>query len=125
MKGESADAWGERRRSAPSLAVGAEFNLIRYVPLASPTHRLWAGTKLLVVAAVSIAIVSRPTWPSVAIGWSVVVLGFIVSNVRAAALPQPPRGLAIGCPNRRDMGTRVGRAPFVHVARSSLGPGWL
>lgn len=83
-----------------SLAVSSDLHLLRYVPGDSLVHRMWPGTKLLVVAAVTIALVLRPTWPGEAAGAAVLLLGVALSRVPRGAVPRPPRwflyGLAIG-----------------------------
>ena len=39
-----------------------ELRMLRYLPGDSVVHRLWAGTKIVVAAAVSLALSLRPTW---------------------------------------------------------------
>jgi energy-coupling factor transporter transmembrane protein EcfT len=111
--------------SAPSLAVDGDFHLFRYVPGDGPIHRLWAGTKLLVVAVVSIAVVSRPTWKGEAIAAAVLLAGFAASRVPLAALPRPPRWLFIGVLIGGVLGITSGGAPFVHLGHASIGLGGL
>ena len=42
-----------------------DMHVLRYVPVDSPVHRLWAGTKLLSVVALSVVTWLRPTWPTI------------------------------------------------------------
>src|SRR5581483_1634103 len=49
-----------RQRAAPPAAV------LRTLPGSSPAHRLWAGTKIGVLACVVLALAARPTWPALA-----------------------------------------------------------
>ena len=44
--------------------AATELHFLRHVPGNSPVHRMWAGTKLLVVAGIGIAIVAQPSWPA-------------------------------------------------------------
>lgn len=114
-----------RERNPRSLAVGGEVHLLRYVPGASPIHRLWAGTKLLCLAAMSIAMVSKPEWPTLAIGWASVLLAFALSRVPRTALPRPPKWFLVGILVTGMFAIGSGGPPTVHVAGQDLGLGGL
>ena len=49
--------------------------VLRQVPRFSPIHRLWAGTKLIVVLLLSITLVVAPTWPALGIVFALLVVG--------------------------------------------------
>ena len=49
------------------MARDTELRFLRYLPGETVVHRLWAGTKILAVGAVSLALSLRPTWRSLAI----------------------------------------------------------
>ena len=62
----------------------ARITLLREIKADTPVHRLWAGTKLLAVAALSITLSYFPSWPSI---------GLITALLAAtAALARIPRG---------------------------------
>jgi energy-coupling factor transport system permease protein len=72
-----------------------DMHVLRYVPVDSPVHRLWAGTKLLSVVALSVVTWLRPTWPT--IGLVGALLGAAVASARipAGAIPRVPRTLVV------------------------------
>jgi energy-coupling factor transporter transmembrane protein EcfT len=82
-----------RRQSQRTIA---DLHLLRYVPVASPVHRMWAGTKLIVVTVFSIATLQWPGWASLGVVAAVLALGLLVSRVPFGAVPRPPRWFAIG-----------------------------
>jgi len=79
-----------RRRRSGSVV------LLRRVDVDSPVHRLWAGTKLLAVAALSVTLSYRPSWSAIGVVAALLVGGTLAARVPAAALPRPPRWLLIG-----------------------------
>jgi energy-coupling factor transporter transmembrane protein EcfT len=105
--------------------VRRDVHLLRYVPGDSQLHRLWAGTKLVGVAALSIALFIWPTW--VAEGLVAVLLLTILLAVRipAGAVPRPPAWvwvlLAIGA----GIAFASGGSPFLHVGGVRLAMGGL
>jgi energy-coupling factor transporter ATP-binding protein EcfA2/energy-coupling factor transporter transmembrane protein EcfT len=100
-----------------------EPNLLRYIPGASPVHRLWAGTKLLVIGALSVVLALRPTWP---------VIGVCVVSIGATmALARIPRGAAPRMPRWFWFGMLAGALltigskaqPIAHVGGMALSIG--
>jgi energy-coupling factor transporter transmembrane protein EcfT len=75
------DVSSTKGRSRPT-----ELHLLRHVPGDTPVHRLWAGTKLLAVAGVSVVLSLRPTWP--------VALLVAVALAATLRLARIPRGAA-------------------------------
>ena len=62
----------------------ARLTLLREIKVDSPVHQLWAGTKLLAVAALSITLSYFPSWGSI---------GLVVALLLAtAAMAHIPRG---------------------------------
>ena len=102
--------------SAPSR----EIHLLRYVPGHSYLHRMWAGTKLLAVVAIDIALVARPGWPAQAVVWVLALTAFFTSGVPATALPRPPRWfvLLVGLDCLLSIGS--GGSPSIHLAGISI-----
>ena len=72
-----------------------EFVLLRLLPHDSPVHRLWAGTKLLVVAALALMLSIRPTWPALGVAAAVVAAGVVAAKVPAGAVPRLPRWIFV------------------------------
>lgn len=56
--------------------------LLRRVPVASPVHRLWAGTKMIGAFLISVLLMLLPTWPILGI-----VIGFLIVIGLVARLP--------------------------------------
>ncbi|MBO0853852.1 MAG: energy-coupling factor transporter transmembrane protein EcfT [Nocardia sp.] len=56
--------------------------LLREVPVDSPVHRLWAGTKLIAVFIISLLLMVYPTWPVLG-----VIVVFLIATGVAARLP--------------------------------------
>jgi energy-coupling factor transporter transmembrane protein EcfT len=78
----------------------AEIHLLRLVPGETPVHRLWAGTKLVAVAALSLVLSFQPTWPAIGVGAAFVFVSLVLARIPRGAAPRLPRwfliGLAIG-----------------------------
>ena len=86
-----------RRPAGPrarSLAVAPELHLLRYVPGDSPVHRMWAGTKLAGVTAVTVALALRPSWSGEGVAAALLALGVAVARIPRGALPRVPRWFA-------------------------------
>ena len=62
-----------------------ELRMLRYLPGDTPVHRMWAGTKILCVAAASLALSLRPTWRALGIVGALVIVA-LVAAIGAAAL---------------------------------------
>src|SRR5437588_9071106 len=106
-------------RSQRSLAMSSELHLLRFVPGDTVVHRLWAGTKLLAVAAVTIALVLRPTWPAEATGAAFLLVGIVTASVPAGAMPGPPRWFLLGLGIGALLAAAAGGAP--HLGPVGLG----
>ncbi len=111
-----------RRRSA-ARARRTEPNLLRYIPGTSPVHRLWAGTKLIMMAALGMIIALRPSWPVIGLIAGFVGVCMVIARIPPGAAPRLPRwfwyGLLIGAA----LTMQSHEAPFMAVAgvRLSLG----
>lgn len=64
--------------------------LLRTLPESSVLHHLWAGTKILGVALLTLVVSLFPGWPAVAIGAGLVVLAAILAKIPRGALPHLP-----------------------------------
>lgn len=63
---------------------------LRQVPGDSIVHRLWAGTKLIVVLVLGIMTWVLPTWPSLGFVAAVMLLTAVLAGIPFGALPRPP-----------------------------------
>jgi len=70
--------------------AASDIHLLRYVKGDSPLHRMWAGTKILCVAIVGIAIVANPGWLAQAVAFALLVIAVVASRVPLTAAPRPP-----------------------------------
>ncbi|WP_225727870.1 MULTISPECIES: energy-coupling factor transporter transmembrane protein EcfT [unclassified Nocardia] len=64
--------------------------LLREVPVASPVHSLWAGTKMIAVFLISLVLMFFPSWP--VLGLMVIFLAAVCLTARLplGTLPRPP-----------------------------------
>jgi energy-coupling factor transporter transmembrane protein EcfT len=88
-------------------------------------HRLWAGTKLLAVAALGIALVARPTWAALAIVLGVVLLGALAAHYPVAALPRLPKWFVVLLGLGALVALTSGGDPSVDIGGTSIGLGGL
>ncbi|MEE3852296.1 energy-coupling factor transporter transmembrane protein EcfT [Gordonia sp. LSe1-13] len=63
---------------------------LRQVPGDSLVHRLWAGTKLLVVLMLGVMTWVLPSWPALGMVAAVVVITAIIAGIPLGAIPRPP-----------------------------------
>lgn len=108
-----------RRRRSPEITV------LRLLPWPSPLHRLWAGTKLLVVAGLALMVSIRPTWPALGVAAAVVTLGTLVARVPRGAVPRLPRWIWLALALSALLAARSGTAPLANVAGVQLSLGGL
>jgi energy-coupling factor transport system permease protein len=67
--------------------------LLRPVPGDSVIHRLWAGTKLLVVAVIGVLLTFYPGWVPITLVGILVLVAARIAGVPRGALPSVPRWL--------------------------------
>jgi energy-coupling factor transport system permease protein len=77
---------------------------------------MWAGTKLLAVMALSIALTINPTWPALAVVGGVLVVGIAVARIPGGAAPRFPRWLWIALAVGWGLAFLSNRKPLWHVA---------
>lgn len=77
----------------PRSGVGAV--ILRTLPGTSPLHRLWAGTKIIGAATLTLAVSLFPGWPTAAVGVSVTVLAARAGRVPRTAVPRLPWWFAV------------------------------
>ncbi|MGW4356178.1 energy-coupling factor transporter transmembrane component T family protein [Nocardia sp. NPDC004582] len=74
--------------------------VLREVPLDSPVHRLWAGTKMIAVFAISVLLMFIPSWALLGVAAVFLVAVFLLARLPLGTLPRFPwllwLGIAIG-----------------------------
>jgi energy-coupling factor transporter transmembrane protein EcfT len=92
-----------------------ELRLMRYVPVDSPVHRLWAGTKLVVIVAFALVLAVRPTFT--AEGFFAALLGaaFAASRVPRSVFPRVPRWIWLPLAIFLTFSLGAGGPPVVHI----------
>ncbi len=83
-----------RAERRPRPATG-DVHVLRYVPVDSPVHRLWAGTKLAAVVALSVVTWLRPTWPTIGLIGAFVGSAVLAGRIPRGAVPRVPRTLVV------------------------------
>ena len=104
---------------------GGTITVLRLVPGDSPVHRLWAGTKLLVAAALAVICSFRPTWPAIGACGAVVVVGLAVGRIPLGAFPRLPRWFLVVVVAGAGLNLLAGVDPQVEVLGVSIGVGGL
>ncbi len=110
-----------RRRSRRDT----ELTFLRFVPRDSVVHHLWAGTKLLVAAALALMVSVSPTWAMLAVAAGVVGLGLLCGRIPLGAFPRLPRWFYIALLIGAALNLWSGVDPIVHVGPLDLSLGGL
>jgi energy-coupling factor transporter transmembrane protein EcfT len=111
------------RRHAAPRSCRTELHLLRYIPGTSPVHRLWAGTKLVMMAVLGMLVALRPSWPVIGLVAGFVGGSMLVARIPPGAAPRLPRWFWYGLLLGAALTMQSHAAPFVAVAgvRFSLG----
>jgi energy-coupling factor transport system ATP-binding protein len=117
--------WSERRTERRGRRRTTELTLLRPVPGNSPVHALWAGTKILSVAAISLVLSIRPTWPAIGVLGGFVLASLILARIPPGAAPRLPRWFWIALFLGAALTLRSNKAPIVHVGALELSMGGL
>lgn len=96
--------------------------LLRPVPGDSAIHRLWAGTKLIVVFAISVLLTFYPGWVPIAAVAAVVLAAARIAHIPRGALPSMPRWLWILLVIGGATAALAGGEPVIHLGTTGL---WL
>ncbi|HWE56457.1 MAG TPA: energy-coupling factor transporter transmembrane protein EcfT [Acidimicrobiales bacterium] len=102
-----------------------QLNLLREVKVDSPIHRLWAGTKLLVVAGVSITLSYFPTWGSIGLITALLLTVTLLGRIPSGAWPRPPRWFWIAILVTGTLASAAAGSPHLVVGGVRLGFGGL
>jgi energy-coupling factor transporter transmembrane protein EcfT len=103
----------------------SDFHVLRFVPGASAVHQMWAGTKLVWFALVSIGLLLWPTWKAVGVGGVMVLGGFLVARLPRGVAPRLPRWIWLIVAIGLAIAVGAGGKPFVHVGHLRIGFGGL
>ena len=99
--------------------------LLRPVPGESAIHDLWAGTKIVVVFAVSALLALYPGWAAIGLVAALTLVGARGAHIPRGALPSVPRWLWILLAIGGVIATLAGGSPVIRVNEVSLGLGGL
>lgn len=64
--------------------------LLREVPVASPVHRLWAGTKIISVFLINLVVMLLPSWPVLGMVVAFLLVIGLVARLPLGTLPRLP-----------------------------------
>ncbi len=107
------------------MTTASDLHLLRHVPGNSPVHRMWAGTKLLAVGGIGIAVVAEPTWIAQGIAAVPLVLALLEARVPLTAVPRPPLWFWYLIAFAGFLALTAGGKPEVHTPAITLGFGGL
>jgi energy-coupling factor transport system permease protein len=96
---------------------------LRTVPRDSPIHRMWAGTKLLAVAILSVCLSLRPSWAAIGLTGVVVFAAMAMARIPRGAAPRPPRWFWAVLASGAVLTLRAGGAPYLRVRGARIGLG--
>lgn len=99
--------------------------LLRPVPGRSVVHDLWAGTKLLVVAAIGVLLTLYPGWVPIALVGALVAVTARLAGIPRGVLPSVPRWLWVLLFLGALTASFAGGSPHVFIGSVDLGFGGL
>lgn len=99
--------------------------LLRPVPVSSPIHDLWAGTKLLIVLSISVLLTFYPGWVSIGLVAALVLASARLAHIPRGAVPSVPMWLWILLAIGGVTAAMSGGSPMIHIGTVALGLGGL
>jgi energy-coupling factor transport system permease protein len=99
--------------------------LLRPVPGDSVIHRLWAGTKLIVVAGIGVMLTFYPGWVPIGLVAALCFTTAWLAHIPRAALPSIPRWLWIVIVIGGTTATFAGGSPVIDLGSVEVGLGGL
>jgi energy-coupling factor transport system permease protein len=97
--------------------------LLREIKGDSPIHRLWAGTKLVSVAGLSVVLSYYPSWGALGLVTALLLTAGLLARIPSGALPRPPRWFWMTIVVTGALASIAGGSPHVTVAGARLGLG--
>jgi len=101
----------------------ARITLLREIKVDSPVHRLWAGTKLVAVAGLSITLSYFPSWGSIGLVVGLLLVTAWLAHVPRGAWPRPPRWFWIVVLVTAGLASLAGHSPHLTIGGAVLGFG--
>lgn len=102
-----------------------QLNLLREVRIDSPIHRLWAGTKIVLVGGLSITLSYFPSWGAIGMVTALLLATVLLARIPAGAWPRPPRWFWIVLGVTGGLASLSGGPPYLTIAGARLGLGGL
>jgi energy-coupling factor transport system permease protein len=99
--------------------------LLREIKTDSPIHRLWAGTKLLAVAGLSITLSYFPSWGTLGLVTALLLGVILLAKIPAGAWPRPPAWFWITLLVTGGLASIAGGSPYLTIGGVTLGLGAL
>lgn len=99
--------------------------LLREIKVDSPVHRLWAGTKILAVAGVSVTLSYFPTWGALGVMVALLLATVLVARIPAGAWPRLPRWFWVTIVLFGALSSSAGGSPHLRLGGVLLGFGAL
>jgi energy-coupling factor transporter transmembrane protein EcfT len=103
----------------------ARITLLREIKVDSPVHRLWAGTKLIAVAGLSVTLSYFPSWGSIGLMVALLLATAALARVPRGAWPGPPKWFWIALIAGAALASLAGHSPHLTVGGAVLGFGGL
>jgi energy-coupling factor transport system permease protein len=97
--------------------------LLRPVPGDSVIHRLWAGTKLVVVAGIGVLLTFYPGWVPIGLVGALVLVTAWLAGIPRGALPSVPRWLWVVVALGGVITAFSGRSPYLTIGGYTVGFG--
>ncbi|MEU6582054.1 energy-coupling factor transporter transmembrane protein EcfT [Nocardia sp. NPDC046763] len=94
--------------------------VLREVPVDSPVHRLWAGTKMIGVFAVSVLLMFIPTWGLLGVATLFLVAVFLLAKLPLGTLPRLPWWIWAGVLIGAAINAPVGASALLRYAQVIL-----
>lgn len=107
------------------MTAASDIHLLRYVKGDSPVHRMWAGTKILCVGIIGVAIVANPSWLAQAVAFGLLLIALLVCRVPLTAVPRVPVWFAYLLAFGAFVAIGAGGDPEVHTPVMVIGFGGL
>ncbi|MFE3052611.1 energy-coupling factor transporter transmembrane component T family protein [Nocardia sp. NPDC059239] len=94
--------------------------VLREVPVDSPVHRLWAGTKMIGVFAVSVLLMFIPSWALLGVATLFLVAVFLLAKLPLGTLPRLPWWMWAGVLIGAAINAPVGASALLRYAQVIL-----
>lgn len=91
--------------------------ILREVPVDSPVHRLWAGTKMIGVFVVSVLLMFIPSWALLGVAFVFLAAVFVLAKLPLGTLPRFPWLVWVGIAIGAAINVPVGTSALLQYAR--------